>query len=111
MHVDEFSPHDDGALRELGTVVAQLAMLNGFVHQGLEVRAEVSVLKIDSRLANKVISEEQVVVPELYLEQGAAREDCLELEHLVNVGVGVVCLIVVTVAALLVTQDELNIGI
>ena len=48
--------------------MTQLAMLNRLVLQGSEVRVEVSILKINDRLANKVITKESIVVPELHLE-------------------------------------------
>lgn len=77
--------------------MAESTVLDRLVLEGLEVGAEVTILKVDNSLTNKIITEEQIVVPELHLQERATGEDSLELEHLVDFWTSFVLLIIVTI--------------
>ena len=110
-HLVDFGPHNDGTLTHFGAVVVQLTVLDRLVLPGLEIRAEVTILKVNSCLTDQVITEEQIVVPELNLELGAAREDSLELEHLVDFGLHIILHMVVAAVANIAAKDDLYVGV
>ena len=88
--------------------MTQLAMLNRLVLQGSEVRVEVSILKINDRLTNKVITKESIVVPELHLEWRAAWESRLELKHSMNIRRLFISLMIVSVAVLFLSKNNFH---
>ena len=86
-------------------------MLDRLVLECLEVRAEVAVLKVNGRLTDQIIAEKQIVVPELDLQEWAAGENCLELEHFIDVGLHVVLLVLIAAIMDRITQNYLHVGV
>ena len=103
----DLRPHDQGALAHLRAWMAQSPVLDRLVLERLEVAAEVAIFKVDNGRTNQVITEEQIIIPHLYLQERATGENSLEFVHLVDVWRGFICLIVVSVASDFLTECDL----
>ena len=76
--------------------MVNLSVLNRFLLECLPVSAEEPVVKVNDSPTNQVIAKERVVVPRLNLKRRSSREGAVKLEQGINLGVGFIKLILVT---------------
>ena len=107
----DFGPHDDCTLRHLSAWMGQSPVLDWLVLESLEVRAKVAILKIYDSLTDEVVTEQEVVIPELDLQKWAAWEDSLELKLLVNVWACLIFLVVIAFVSNILAKDDLYVRV
>ena len=107
----DFGPKDASTLRHLSAVMVQLTVLNRLVDDRFPITTEVAIFQVNSRSSNQIITEEKIIVPELYLHERAAREDGLELVHLIDIRARIVFLVVFAIGTLILSENHLDIRI
>lgn len=84
----------------------ELTILNWLVLDGAPLRQEESVLKINISATDKVISEEEIVIHSMYLQEWAAWEGRLEIVVLAEGRVWLIKLVVLSFIEFLVAKFE-----
>ena len=108
----DLEPAGDDTLRQAGALVVDLSLLDWLLLDRLPITVEETIVKVDRRLTDQVVAEEIVVVVSLDLDHGRTWELTGKLEQLVELGVGLVELVVVALGELAVTapDEEVRVG-
>ena len=76
----------------------ELSVLNGLLVDCAPFRAELALVQVDDCFANEVVAKERVIVPGLNLERCSPRKSSSELENLIELGIGLVKLVLISEA-------------
>ena len=99
-------PACDDTLGKACALVVDLSLLDGLLLDCLPVAIEEAIIQVDRSLSNEVVTEQVIEVVSLDLDHGRAWELTGELEELVELGVGLIKLIVVTLGELAITTPD-----
>ena len=108
---DNFKPALDHTLAHAAGWMVELSVFNWFDLQAVPLEAEISIFKIHFGGTNDFITEDHVIVPDLDRQRRGAWHIRLKVVALVEVGVWLIKLIVISLTVLLAIAQEFEVSI